>query len=151
MVPVTTLHTFDPGNNMGWSHFEEGLLRDAGVFSFSEARDYINSIVCAGDSVLIEVPRHYPHNEKGDTNDLIDLAVQVGQLKAWCELRGATVELVWPRTWKGSVPKKIHNERVLRALKSFERAALKFRPRARSYDNNMVDAIGMGLWKLGRM
>lgn len=148
---MTTLHTFDPGNSTGWGHFEKGQLLDAGVLPFSSMSAYITATVCAGDSVLIEVPRHYPHNEKGDTNDLIDLAVQVGQLKAWCELRGATVTLVWPRTWKGSVPKNIHNERVLRALSDVERKLLPKSPRARKYDHNCVDAVGLGLWKLERL
>ena len=143
-----TLHTVDPGNDTGLACFQDGLLIEACTVAFEDFR-YLE--VLSGDRVLIEVPRHYQHNEKGDTNDLIDLALRAGQVKEWCLMKNAKVELVHPRTWKGSVPKKIHNERVLRALKDYERTLLPLKPRARTYDHNMIDAVGLGLWKLGRM
>ena len=48
------------------------------------------------------------------------------------------------------MPKDIHNRRVLKALSESELAVLPKRPRAKTPDNNMVDAVGIGLWRLGR-
>lgn len=144
-----SLHTLDPGNNTGWAIFEDDLLLDAGVLPFGDVRQTLRFY--SGDMVLIEVPRHYPHREKGDVNDLLDLSLRAGELKAWAEGQKAKVELVWPRTWKGSAPKEIHNQRVLRALKAFELKLLPKSPRAKKHDHNMLDAVGLGLWKLGRL
>lgn len=144
-----SLITFDPGNNTGWAIFEDDSLIDAGFLPFGSVRREIT--VYTGDRVLIEAPRHYPHREKGDVNDLLDLSVRAGELKAWAESKTAKVELVWPRTWKGTVPKEIHNQRVLRALRPVEIRLLPKTPRSKKYDHNMVDAVGMGLWKLKRL
>ena len=52
--------------------------------------------------------------------------------------------LVKPAEWKGQVPKKIMNERVLSKLSAQERAIVK--------DNhNAIDAVGLGLHVLGRL
>lgn len=144
-----SLHTLDPGNDTGWALFEGDLLLDAGVLLFGEVRRELR--VYSGDTVLIEMPRHYPHRSKGDVNDLLDLACRVGELKAWAEHQMARVELVWPRTWKGAAPKDVHNQRVLAALKDFELKLLSKSPRSQKYDHNCVDAVGLGLWKLGRL
>ena len=144
-----SLFALDPGNNTGWAVFEDGSLLDAGVLPFGAVRQELR--IYSGDSVLIEVPRHYPHREKGDVNDLLDLSLRAGELKAWAEGKTQKVELVWPRTWKGTAPKEIHNQRVLRALKAFELKLLPKSPRAKKFDHNCVDAVGLGLWKLGRL
>ena len=146
-----SLITIDPGNNTGWALFEDSRLIRAGVCPFESFTSVLSGVVLAGDTVLIEMPRHYPRREKGDVNDLLDLAMRVGMLKQWCESRGASVKLVWPRTWKGTVPKDVHNQRVLHALGQFEITLLPLRLRAKTYDHNMLDAVGMGLWELRRL
>jgi len=147
---MTSVLAFDPGKTTGWARFfSTGKLRDAGAIGFQLLREkmamegYFGSLEVA----VIEVPRWYPREHKIDVNDLIDLAVMVGEIRAHFE----DVELVFPRTWKGTVPKAIHNRRVLAALIDEERALLPRRPRAKDYDHNMVDAVGIGLWKLGRL
>jgi hypothetical protein len=145
-MAVKTLLAIDPGNVSGEASFENGKLYLARPLPFC---DLFRPGYCA-DAVVIEVPRHYPYNQKGDPNDLIDLAVRVGELKNHFTEKGATVQLVYPRTWKGTVPKVIHNKRVLRMLTKQEIDLLPKRPRAKDYDHNMLDAIGLGLWKLGR-
>lgn len=130
--------------NLGWAYFVMGELCRAGL-----GNDY--KFLRKLDLVVAEVPRWYPYKNKGDVNDLIDLAVGVGEVKGLFEDRGVIVDLVYPRTWKGTVPKEIHNERVLEALSEKEKKLLPKKPRARKYDHNALDAAGIGLWKLGRM
>jgi hypothetical protein len=155
------LLSIDPGHrkgraNLGWALFANyDRLVDAGVESSPESMmpvgPYPFRVGSSGRVAIIETPRWYPQEHKIDTNDLLDLSVLVGELKRHFLEREAHVHLVYPRTWKGTVPKGIHNKRVLAALSKEELAVLPKRPRAKDYDNNIVDAIGIGLWKLGRM
>lgn len=144
----------DPGKHTGWAHFCCGVLRGAGVVSAEEILRSPDANrgadVDPPTIVVIELPRIYPRGGKGDPNDLIDLAVMVGDLRGFYVRHGFTVRLVTPRTWKGTVPKSIHNKRVLAALSDEERATLPKRPRARTYDHNMVDAVGLALFQLQR-
>jgi hypothetical protein len=154
------LLTIDPGQrkgraNLGWALFANDRLVEADVESSSENAMppgcYPFSTEQNPRFAIIEAPRWYPREHRIDTNDLLDLSVLVGELKRHFAERGANVELVYPRTWKGTVPKDIHNKRVLAALSKEELAVLPKRPRAKDYDHNVLDAVGLGLWKLGRM
>lgn len=152
----------DPGNLTGWACFTDEKLVAAGTVKKADA--FVGG--CGGDRasvryawayqhwrpdlVLIEVPRWYPHDHS-DVNDLLDLSVYVGELKRFYEAMGCVVERVWPRTWKGNVPKEITNRRTLAALSPGELELLPRRPRAKDHDHNMLDAVGLGLWKLGRL
>lgn len=131
--------------NMGWALFVDAKLLEAGLVGSGKRLPNVNA------KVIIEAPRWYPREYKIDTNDLLDLSILVGEIKGMYEERGCLVLLVWPRSWKGTVPKKIHNERVLAALTEEEVALLPLRPRAKDHDHNVLDAVGIGLWKLGRM
>lgn len=157
------LITIDPGKVTGWAMFVDGELlrcgagKKAEIFSppFWERPNPLlpkKVVVSALDQfqVVIEVPRWYPHDQV-DTNDLIDLAVLVGEIKSFYERRHCRTELVFPRTWKGTRPKPIHNKQVLAALTPDELKLVPLRPRAKTPDHNCLDAIGLGLWKLGRM
>lgn len=148
---LNTLTAIDPGSradrpNMGWALFLKSRLLAAGIVRSKEElpQDSVKIIV-------IEAPRWYPREYKIDTNDLLDLSILVGKIQGMYEERGQTVQLVWPRSWKGTVSKKIHNPRVLAALTKEEIVLLPRRPRAKDHDHNMLDAVGIGLWKLGRM
>jgi hypothetical protein len=141
------LITIDPGRITGWSIWNaSGVLLAAGTASLDELfKPGRLPAPVAGTLVLIEMPRAYGGRTKGDPDDLLDLAMIVGEIKRHYQAAGCTVELVWPRTWKGTVPKPIHNARVLNALNDQE---LRLLPRIRNH--NMVDAVGLGLWKLRR-
>lgn len=149
---LSSLLALDPGATTGWAFFQDGLLEAAGYVKSTERFYYKPKKTLNVRSVLIELPQErHQGGKKTDVRSIITLAVRVGELKREWESRGAQVELVWPTTWKGSVPKKIHNRRVLAALSKAERALLPLRPRAKDHDHNMLDAVGEGLWKLGRM
>ena len=97
--------------------------------------------------VVIEKPRVYQRiKSKGDPNDLITLAVRVGEYKQYFLSLGAKVNLVWPSEWKGQQDKTLNNQRVIDALAPLERnrlkGALKYVPTSKQ--NNVIDAIGLG-------
>ena len=140
----------DPGKRSGVALFRRALLADD--WRLVEALTMIEREILErprqllGDVlVVIELPVIYP-TRKTPPADLIDLAVMVGDLRGFYRRHGFEVRLVTPRNWKGTVPKSIHNKRTLAALTPEERALLPRRPRARDYDHNMLDAVGLGLW-----
>lgn len=112
------------------------------------------------DSVfLVEIPRSYPQpKSKADPNDLIRTGIRAGEFKT---LFRYTMELeeVEPRRWKGNVPKPekasepyLIEEWVVSRLDEEELCLLyqSKSARARGLNHNVIDAIGMGLWRLGR-
>lgn len=140
------LLTFDPGNRTGWAKFVGQELVEAGLLKAGRIE------LGWPQRVVIEVPRWYPREHKIDVNDLLDLGMKAGSLRGFYAQRfGVEAEYVWPRTWKGTVPKAIHNQRVLAALTDEERARIPKKPQVKKHDHNIVDAVGIGLWKLGRM
>jgi hypothetical protein len=150
----------DPGlRHCGFAKFtDSGILVDARLVKSSnnEMRgppawlamaDAVSAFI--GDPSLtrllvIEVPRIYPHSrdQKGDLNDLLELAGVVGAIAA----RARVIQFVYPSEWKGQLPKKVMNERVLKALDvKTEGGALVH------HDHNTLDAVGIGLHYFGRI
>ena len=140
----------DPGAHTGFAMFWEAELIEAGtVTDVAELPD----VPVLPAMLIIELPVIYPVGiGNADPNDLITLAVLVGEVLGRYKARapGLDTVLVRPRAWKGNVPKPIHNRRVLAALSQKERALLPRRPRARNFDHNMLDAVGLGLYQLER-
>lgn len=79
------------------------------------------------------------------TSDVIALAQAAGRIAA---LHPAAIWYT-PNQWKGSVPKRVHQKRVLAALTEAERALLEGRPKKELVQ--VLDAIGLGLFHLGRL
>lgn len=140
------LIAIDPGKTSGFAEFHNGKLVEA--MALSEREILTKSPVGRGVCV-IELPVVYP-TRNVPAADLIDLAVLVGDLRGLYRRHAFETVLVKPRTWKGTTPKAIHHKRLLAALASEERDRLPLRPRAKNYDHNMLDAIGIGLWQLTR-
>jgi len=156
MSTTERVTAIDPGATSGFAQFTAGKLFAADTFAGEKLpevwhRGYAQTLV-------LEVPRIYPGNSKGDPNDIIKLAMRAGEIRGHY-IRTASVRIVevFPRTWKGNVPKDIHHARVLAALDEQERGVLA--PRARrvtktnphGFDHNMLDAVGLGLWFLQRL
>lgn len=152
---MTLLVTIDPGKNTGTAVFQDGSLVSSKVDSWAEAFDAHTSFLADHDlhgiEVLGELPMVYPGPRPEDPNDLIVLAEQLGELLSLYRARGCYVDTVHPRTWKGTVPKEHHQPRILSKLSPAELALVPRMPIARRYEHNAVDAVGLGLWKLGRM
>lgn len=85
-------------------------------------------------------------------NDLIPLAFVAGGVTASISSAAdCAFRFPLPREWKGSVPKKVWTARILSRLSTAELDILKAVKCPASLRHNTVDAIGLGLWHLGRL
>lgn len=151
----------DPGKNgCGVSVFvEKSLLAARYVKSIGgaihplfevvgEVEKYLACVLADEDfDVVIELPQVYEAaHQKGDQQDLINLAVVVGGLA-----RGINrpVSFVLPRDWKGQVPKEITQQRAKEVLDDSEFEAVVLP--AASLAHNVWDAVAMGLHFAGRI
>ncbi|WP_223782919.1 hypothetical protein [Myxococcus sp. AS-1-15] len=100
--------------------------------------------------LVIELPRVYSAaDQKGDQNDLIQLAGVVGMLGGLLP-NVASRRSVYPRDWKGTVDADAFIERIKQRLDATEHLRVEM-PTASSLHHNVWDAIGIGLHALGRL
>lgn len=150
---MTRVLSFDPATrHVGWAQLEDGRLARCGL-----AREPIEvelvqlSSELRRDLVVVEVPQVYQQRSwKGDPNDLIDVAVVAGRIAQEFG-DGAEVRLVRPHAWKGSVPKDVMLRRIENRLDDRERSVLHAAKAPASLLHNVVDAVGIGLWAIGRL
>lgn len=101
------------------------------------------------DQLVVEVPQVYwGKRGGGKAADLIELAGVVGAVAVSMPVR--TRKHFLPREWKGQTPKPVHNRRVLKRLDVEESLAFD-KAIPKSLLNNAIDAVGLGLFHLGRM
>jgi hypothetical protein len=139
--------SIDPGISTGVAFFDDAhVLTGAHL---DDPRNLSGFFIGQGMPryVVIEKPRVYTRvKSKGDPNDLITLAIRVGEYKQYFLSLGAKVNLVWPSEWKGQQDKTLNNARTVNALSSLERnrlkGALHYVPTSKQ--NNVIDAIGLG-------
>lgn len=146
-----SLIAVDPGENTGGAYFVDGVLVWAGLLSLL---DGTHSNVHA-DRLVIELPFIRPEDLGRDKaaivckrlNDLVTLSVTAGQ---WIRsINAPNTRRLFPHQWKGGVSKERHHPRVLEALVPNELALLPKLPHSKLH--NVLDAIGIGLYDLGRM
>lgn len=99
---------------------------------------------------VLEYPQVYKHGPGAevDPDDVLALVLVLGHV--WGTFRGVngnTMELVRPAGWKGQVPKKIMNNRIVGTLTPSERQLVHDKVRS---NHNALDAVGIGLWALRR-
>lgn len=100
------------------------------------------------DHMIIECPQIYMgHKMKGNPNDLIKLAFEAGRIASLAN----TYEIIKPRDWKGTIKKEVMLRRILSKLKDTELAYLKSLRLPPSKEKECIDALGIGLWRLGRL
>lgn len=152
---------FDPGTTKGsaWAFFFDDRLSSVD-FAHTTAQDagYPGPGV---DLVLIELPRWHKKADRSPAivDDLIDLGLEVGKIVREYETRGyrGRIELVRASSWKGQVPKPIMSQRIYDSLSEVERERIPLKRghrhsrSAESHNDNLLDACGLGLWKLGRL
>lgn len=142
------LVTLDPGQQAGLAVFKGPSLVWCGLNELPPYGGW-----CYG--IFWEKPQINGQTEGKDPNAIVTEAVTAGrwldrlprQLGAACAFERS----VFPVQWKASVPKKIHNARVLAKLAPEELAILKALKLPVSKEHNVIDAIGLGLFALGRM
>lgn len=142
---MATVLSIDPGlaNRLGWAFFYDGVLTGCGT------RATIGSIYHKIDRstvIVVEEPQVYPVS-KGDPNDLIKIALDAGILIGSIA-PGCLVLPFKPHMWKGSVPKDIHQRRILKVAGDIQSMLSLLRSSDRSH---AIDAIGLGLYHLGRL
>jgi hypothetical protein len=93
------------------------------------------------DIVVIEDPQIYPHS-KARPNDIGKLWKIVGRYIE--RYKGASVRLVHPHEWKGSIDGDIMVRRIEAAMTPAELALLA--PLPKGTRHNAVDAIGLAKW-----
>lgn len=147
---MRTLLAVDPGvHKCGVAVFSDEQLVgaswvpliDVGLFAYSrvpEIREFI-----------VEMPQVYPGMPKTDLNDLLNLATSVGYLEHQFRLCSRRARY-YPAEWKAQVPKKVMTSRIMHhpALTELEIANI---VRQGAKDHNTYDAVGLGLYHLGRM
>lgn len=140
------LVAIDPGKMTGLAIFAvDGFLLFAIAGTEERCLALLGASLCVGGDCIIEVPQVYPgQQQKGDQNDLINLAVMVGRYADRATACGFHVKLVKPREWKGQLPKDVCWQRVRETLKPFELDIMEKLPKSKAH--NMHDAIGLGTW-----
>lgn len=141
-----TFLAIDPGRDTGWCTVDErGEVTACSVGHPIYRPDFV-----LPRAAIIEKPKVYPaRNSKGDPNDLITLAVQVGTYVGVLKHLGvANVLLVEPREWKGTLPKEIHHPRVWSILSAREQTVVTKAMLAltESIRHNGMDAVGLAKW-----
>ncbi|RYZ37864.1 MAG: hypothetical protein EOO71_26325 [Myxococcaceae bacterium] len=100
--------------------------------------------------LVIELPRVYAAaHQRGDQNDLIQLAGVVGMLGG-ALAPVADRRSVYPRDWKGTLDADAFIERIKQHLDAAEHLRVEL-PSAQDLHHNVWDAIGIGLHALGRL
>lgn len=131
--------SIDPGvHKSACAIFIDGLLTFADDLKNDQAFQLIKNT--KNVVVVVETPVLYPTKRKQhkDVARLLDIAKQM--IKTSKTGVGVT-----PSAWKGQVPKKIHNKRVLSMLSDEEKRRV-----VSLKNHNTVDAVGIGLWFLQR-
>lgn len=139
MTP-TRFIAVDPGAVYGWAVFSCGELINCST-GYPPARAYSGY-----QAVILEIPDRV---EPGiPLKDVLTCARRAGKIERDAEREMLRLEVVPPVRWKGTISKATTEARVRKALTPVEAARL---PNvAKSVAHNMFDAIGIGLWALGR-
>lgn len=143
----------DPGvsKGIGYAEFTPslGLLICAELMREGDVIELLHLV--PRQLVVIEFPRIYPAaSQKGDQNDLLELARVCGRIEQAALAEGHTVEMIYPRDWKGTIDADVMVDRIQDRLGEGETAMVTL-PSAKSLHDNVWDAVGIGLWKLGRL
>lgn len=110
---------------------------------FTHLKDIVESQTWSQRKAVIEFPQVY--QETPNPNDIVKLASACGAYTAILQSLGFEVIWVKPKEWKGTVPKDVMLKRILAKIEESEYPCI-MKPK----DHNVIDAIGVGLWRLNR-
>lgn len=144
----------------GWALFEDEVLDSCGLWR-PRAKDTDDAIRELGktayglflgenvDNIVIERPQVYPGEGHKKAKDVVTIALVGGAIAGAIGANDWT--FVLPREWKGTVPKDKHNAIVLHRLETEERLLVYSCGVPKGLTHNVIDAVGIGLWALGRL
>ena len=92
---------------------------------------------------VVEFPQIYTSTP--NPGDILKLGSACGAYTALLQASGFNVQWVLPKEWKGTVPKEIMVKRILAKIREEE-----YNNISNPKDHNIIDAIGIGLWKIKR-
>ena len=98
---------------------------------------------------VVEMPRKYDEDKHERERDVLRVVAMAGAVSVMLAAGGTQVETVAPPEWKGQLPKDVHHPRVWGALVKESKEAEVLRPHAKDMD--VLDAVAIGLWRLGRL
>jgi len=145
----TTLLAFDPSlHATGWASFHNGNYYKSGVIRIPKTFKGVDAVFmmwsqwqCQGsddkrpEAVVGEVQEYRHKNERASVNSLLLLN---GVCFGFLAMTEALIKVAYtPQQWKGTTPKKIHNQRVKDYIGGLDIT-----------DDNELDAIGLGLYYL---
>lgn len=147
---MTTLVAIDPGvKNLAWARFDDGALTACGLSRADYTQGHAAALAphAEPDVLVLEqmTPRDIPN--AADLIAVTHTGAYVAGFLCPCVLRYPTAQ-----QWKGSVPKRIHHDRIAKVLSPAERAVIAevaVRVPA-GLLHNVWDALGLGLWGLER-
>jgi len=157
--------TIDPGvSYWAWAAFDKVLVgagRETAPTSVDAALLLLDFLQARTDEAgLIENPVvRYTARQKGDQADIRDLAGAVGRYEMAAVFAGLETELIIPERWKSTVAKGVMCRRVHGLLSPNELPVIRWPKGAKiasAFEGkgvaaDVVDAIGIGLWKTGRL
>lgn len=135
---MNRLLAVDPGKRTGFALFESTTLVRCGTVKSSDLH-----MLPDADELVIEVPRSRRRHPR--PNDVLDLALLAGKIVGRYPKSALTVA---PEKWKGQLPKDVCWKRVRACLWPDELQIVD--APLTPLDHNARDAIGIGLWHLGR-
>ena len=143
---MTYLVAIDPGKKAGVARFGDEDLVEALLVS----PDKLPGAPQA-DKLVIERPTIYP-GSRIRPSSIITLSIDVGRLVQWVAAKNPNIEVeyVQPRRWKGQRPKNVDCRYTLSLLNPAEERIVNDSRCPPSQLHNVIDAIGIGLWALGR-
>ena len=146
---MKTLLSVDPGTKaVGWALWKGETLARCDVSRGEKWWLTLASLPEVRPDVLYIEDQQIYSTSKINAHSLLAVARVTGAIIY--HYKAPSTVLVLPRVWKGQVPKKICSERTLNRLNEAEMQAVNSYKQARYLEHNMVDAIGIGLWALGR-
>lgn len=150
--------SIDPGASVcGWALWQSGsgIFLGAGIWDRRRDLSAPSGLLSASRVIrrvyleLMEV-RTGPRS-LGNAADLIKVQLTGGFLAGLC--RPLEIVELPPSKWKGTVPKEIHHKRIEASLSPEERvrAADDVGAVPKKHHGEVLDAIGLGLYGLGRL
>lgn len=136
------LVAIDPGRHAGIAYFEGNRLVKAELLTNPLAPRKRE----AAKVVIIEIPVIYPDSPV-DPATMIQLSFTAGLIGGLFE--PSELIQIDPRGWKGTRPKGVDNRYTMGLLDAIETSIVNTST-SRGKLNNVIDAVGIGLWHLGR-
>jgi hypothetical protein len=136
------LLAIDSGKNLGWALFlPTGQLHSCGLRTLPSELPALTRII---------IERPHAGRTRARARDILTLAIRAGEAGGVLRyLTGVEPEYIEPQRWKGQLPKKRCNAIVEAKLSEQEKRLLN-NIKPVSAKHNVLDAIGIGLFSVGR-